>query len=121
MRISDWSSDVCSSDLSERASTCRTKLVSAAAAMIASDDHSGARIMLSSRSEYIVLNMVMTAAVAATLDSRVPERRVSRPWPAWSRQIGRASCREGGCQLRVVLGGRRSIKKKNRQLYYKTN
>src|SRR3546814_13627218 len=37
-------------------------------------------------------------------------------WPANDiRQIGRASCRERGWQLRVDFGGRRNIKKKKKE------
>src|SRR3546814_16393972 len=70
MRISDWSSDVCSSDLSATTSTSAKRGTSPCA--------------------------------AAT--SMVPRS-----------EIGRASCRERVCQLRVDLGGRRIIKKKRRK------
>src|SRR3546814_16107856 len=82
MRISDWSSDVCSSDL-----TPTTRI--------------------------------------ETGSSPCPISRIDRSpptcWPLlWRRimsasEIGRASCRERVCPVRVDLGGRRIIKKKKNQ------
>src|SRR3546814_14984497 len=96
MRISDWSSDVCSSDL--------TVLV------IREPVRTGARI-----------TPPQEARVQAFID-RHPS------WPAPLRlvcanvvgavlcplKIGRASCRERVCQLRVDIGGRRIIQTKKK-------
>src|SRR3546814_13243043 len=80
MRISDWSSDVCSSDLLAQFLQHRDHLVDILAIGNAGIDH---------------------GVGEAT-------RHVLHPGD----QIGRASCRERVCQLRVDLGGRRIIKKK---------
>src|SRR3546814_11701898 len=72
MRISDWSSDVCSSDL-----------------------------LLGRR----------TAALIAVSESEADLVRGLRLVdPRRLHEIGRASCRERVCQVRVDLGGRRIIK-----------
>src|SRR3546814_10573297 len=74
MRISDWSSDVCSSDLRP------------------------ARAMRH-RAEYMAMRI-----------DRAGRRNKSRF--RGIRKIGRASCRERVCPVRVDLGGRRIINKK---------
>src|SRR3546814_14436488 len=82
MRISDWSSDVCSSDLQAPALD--------AVAVLRRDD-------------------------AVTVIAEVKRSSPSKGPLADIPEIGRASCRERVCQLRVDLGGRRIIKKKNKK------
>src|SRR3546814_3292450 len=75
MRISDWSSDVCSSDLAKR-------------------------------------------GLHGPLRSIVRDAQCLREIPPGRdcmQEIGRASCRERVCQVRVDLGGRRIIKKTRSQ------
>src|SRR3546814_14748180 len=82
MRISDWSSDVCSSDLAAAEGFSAT-LVGAARSRIGD-----------------------AADAAITISHQVHG--------AIGFKIGRASCRERVCPVRVDLGGRRIIKKKNK-------
>src|SRR3546814_15235363 len=109
MRISDWSSDVCSSDLRE----------------------SNPRVQLGKLTSYHYI----IPATAVDYHGRRPLRnREAASGPRWRRrssgrarrfcmplavgmteiafEIGRASCRERVCQVRVDLGGRGSLKKK---------
>src|SRR3546814_20237116 len=79
MRISDWSSDVCSSDLMAAATSRRS----------------------------IAATMSSTSLMLCSCRSR-RDRETVRSWE----EIGRASCRERVCQVRVDLGGRRIIKTK---------
>src|SRR3546814_16600872 len=84
MRISDWSSDVCSSDL-------------------------GHRLLPQALNGPISSRQVRRAAahtVQRVLGSSLLRGRAS--------EIGRASCRES-VSVRVDLGGRRIIKKKNKK------
>src|SRR3546814_19728156 len=89
MRISDWSSDVCSSDLSYReAGGALYPSVEGASSATRSrngSDHGGSD--------------------------------VSGHFQAGVDEIGRASCRERVCPVRGDLGGRRIIKKTNKEEY----
>src|SRR3546814_16898960 len=78
MRISDWSSDVCSSDLP-------------------SGGDGGPRLR------------------ARRGRGGVGDGGAQRAASTAHGEIGRASCRERVCQVRVDLGGRRIIKKKNKR------
>src|SRR3546814_4157889 len=75
MRISDWSSDVCSSDLLEKAD-------------IASEIHIPAGTTAS-------ISTGLTIAVPAGLEAQA---RASSSLPDGLLEIGRASCRERVCQ-----------------------
>src|SRR3546814_12804054 len=84
MRISDWSSDVCSSDLPK-------PLVA------------------------LVDGISMGGGAGVSIHG---SHRVVTEKAVFAMQIGRASCRERVCQVRVDLGGRRIIQQKIRiQLY----
>src|SRR3546814_5869004 len=105
MRISDWSSDVRSSDL--------------AAAKAESQRQQALARMADVTERYI---KVFTAA--RLLRWSIDRYREQKQGPMLARagaifsgltSIGRASCRERVCQLRVELGGRRSIKNKKQQ------
>src|SRR3546814_12546862 len=103
MRISDWSSDVCSSDLhGMNASTFTARVIASTGADVAAA-LSGA-----------------VGAMSGPLHGGAPSRvlgmieEIERTGDADAYEIGRASCRERVCQ-RVDLGGRRFIKKKNKQ------
>src|SRR3546814_14191077 len=92
MRISDWSSDVCSSDLGGVASLDDLAAFLAIAEV-------GIEGVISGRALY---DGRIDPAAALALLARVP-----------SGEIGRASCRERSVSVRLDLGGRRLIKKKN--------
>src|SRR3546814_17766839 len=95
MRISDWSSDVCSSDLDIdvppaqllRGIGFQPRRRRFAADLDARKDHQHQR--------------------GEGKDAEREDRKVGD-------QIGRESCRERGVSVRVDLGGRRIIKKKNK-------
>src|SRR3546814_19695722 len=85
MRISDWSSDVCSSDL------------------IAEDT---------------IANFEAETGIKVTYDvfdsNEVLEAKLMAGGTGYDK-IGRASCRERVCPVRVDLGGRRIIKQKSKK------
>src|SRR3546814_4718098 len=97
MRISDWSSDVCSSDLLEPSEVIAAITVPASPA--------------ARRSHYLKVRdrasfefAVVSAAVALDMDgARIRQARVAlggvgtKPWRV-PREIGRAACRERVCQ-----------------------
>src|SRR3546814_12873361 len=86
MRISDWSSDVCSSDLSTRGQDT---------------------------GQYAHRHKVYCSR-ALTLGRRPTQH--PQHCADGREQIGRASCRERVLSVRVDLGGRRIIKKKKKKL-----
>src|SRR3546814_12123456 len=89
MRISDWSSDVCSSDLQvERSQVARYRV------------ESNVFRHMGRRPDRRIDDDLLAVVQGET-----------KPEP---RQIGRASCRERVWSVRVDLGGRRIIKKKTR-------
>src|SRR3546814_6499923 len=91
MRISDWSSDVCSSDL--RMSEKPTFMNSANARVEVNSSNSTSTPKKSSR--ITTLQMVGQTSTSAVV---VPTRSAcSMPSPV-KPKIGRASCRERGCQ-----------------------
>src|SRR3546814_18865437 len=121
MRISDWSSDVCSSDLPEayvaRSDTYIEKESSVNEA-IDRMRHSATRALLE-RDDVIIVasvsciygigavetygNMIVTLKVGQTVDRtdvmrRLVELQYKRNDASFHREIGRASCRERGCQ-----------------------
>src|SRR3546814_16895477 len=87
MRISDWSSDVCSSDLSQ------SRTAAAARHRQAGGCHGRWQA-----------RRCQTRTTVLVRNRRTRHRRQG--------EIGRASCRERVCQYGVDLGGRRIIKKK---------
>src|SRR3546814_13769868 len=107
MRISDWSSDVCSSDL---AST-RSPYVP--------HDHRchpwAPRVPAISSLHGVVPATTTAVTRCRRMDSR---NHASASGGRYLPEIGRASCRERVLSVRVDLGGRRIIKKKkaNNQL-----
>src|SRR3546814_19950212 len=106
MRISDWSSDVCSSDLQIGPSRCneraggpemprRGKVAAVGVARHARKISRRQRIL----------------AAAESGEARHPVGH-RRPFAPVSGQIGRASGREGGCQTVWISGVAQSLKKK---------
>src|SRR3546814_20871183 len=120
MRISDWSSDVCSSDLSKYAQPrCREhcadvvlQLESFISQLRIARAEDGIRDEVTLR--VILFELGLDRSVTVIL------RTVGlwRPTAAscMTDKIGRASCRERVCQLRVDLGGRRIIKQKKKKI-----
>src|SRR3546814_11300637 len=98
MRISDWSSDVCSSDLPDARRL---------------DD-----VARPARQRVLAIEPDIERAPHITLRSRAEARELlhfGQRHRAPGLQIGRASCRER-VSVRVDLGGRRIIKKKTKIL-----
>src|SRR3546814_13729435 len=112
MRISDWSSDVCSSDLESMFPALLDRLVdlrlladAARAEGLAEDSEVRQRIaafedrvLSSALLERHLAETVTTAALRERYDALVAARRADREIRARHIQIGRASCRERGCQ-----------------------
>src|SRR3546814_17135603 len=97
MRISDWSSDVCSSDLDEvveDAGPLRRIALKAADTIVGFGAQRGAVIIDAHQ-----LGPIIGADVLAVLLPRIEHllAKVQRPVEA-RREIGRASCRERVCQ-----------------------
>src|SRR3546814_19742152 len=103
MRISDWSSDVCSSDLSTIAASLRIWQPNWGSGSIGSHASSGLRSMRSIALPAIATNSAF-CLTAGSAPTRLPLLLTG--------QIGRAAGRERVCQSLVVLGGSRIIKKK---------
>src|SRR3546814_11954106 len=98
MRISDWSSDVCSSDLNLQ--------------VISSLINFHAR---GARTAEVV---TAYASIQRRVDAlAVVHRNHFAEMEENRGQIGRASCRDRVCQYGVGFGGRRIIKKKNTAIY----
>src|SRR3546814_16376033 len=100
MRISDWSSDVCSSDL----------------ALVERPQEQTALGRLAHRRAHVggldpVVDRVAHQVGEGVLD-RLDDRLVELGVLTDHLEIGRASCREKRVSVRVDLGGRRIIKKK---------
>src|SRR3546814_14079353 len=92
MRISDWSSDVCSSDLQP---------VRTGRRLWQSDRNQSWRRHFDPLWSYVQADCGAEPARTTRAGHRPDE-------------IGRASCRERVCSVRVDLGGRRIIKKKKK-------
>src|SRR3546814_13596514 len=112
MRISDWSSDVCSSDLDELHDLGRRagsesaqewgRQAEANPPVLRTHDRYGNRIDVV---EYHpAYHQLMSQAVRAGLHAA-----------PWSDEIGRASCRERVCQSVYISGVDDSLKKKQKQ------
>src|SRR3546814_15236484 len=101
MRISDWSSDVCSSDLflADRDPACLA-------------DHIARRL---TRPHAITLDLGDVRSFGGAERVVIIGDRLLAAPAIMVEEIGRASCRERVCPVRVDLGGRRIIKKKKKQ------
>src|SRR3546814_15403367 len=95
MRISDWSSDVCSSDLQHRIERGRDA------------GRRGRALCL-----WIGRGAQLRRASRAPPAERTAGARNAAGVPANAAEIGRASCRERVCQYGVGVGGCRNVKKK---------
>src|SRR3546814_11423229 len=105
MRISDWSSDVCSSDLETEAdqpALAGENLHRQLTAIFAS--HRPLHALDDRRAQAAIILELLGAVLNG--DPRFPADELVVG------EIGRASCRERVCQYGVDLGGRRLIKKK---------
>src|SRR3546814_14256870 len=98
MRISDWSSDVCSSDLHHLGSGLNLVLRK----LHRSHD------LLDDRGEHLDNLALSFGAFLSNIYAHYFFLA-----SAAARKIGRASCRERVCQYGVDLGGRRLVNKKN--------
>src|SRR3546814_13441370 len=113
MRISDWSSDVCSSDL-------RRMLCPAVARL---DVDGTPRLLLRGRIEPGLLQAEGVHAedgVIARHVGRPVRKGACDPVPEHARQIGRASWRGKSVSGRVDLGGGRILKKKKKKQIQRT-
>src|SRR3546814_15811731 len=101
MRISDWSSDVCSSDLS----VLRARLVRAfAGEEVARQPLDDAPLLRAG-----VLRLVDQQVIEATVEL---EQHPGDAAVAREQKLGRASCRETGCQYGWITVGAVSLKTK---------
>src|SRR3546814_11348375 len=102
MRISDWSSDVCSSDLCGR--------------------HTGLYEVRHRKAAFGLWGQARPGAALSPVPRVHGRQEVGEEEPRKApREIGRASCRERGWPVRVDLGGRSFIKKqKNNTHTYTT-
>src|SRR3546814_12394434 len=111
MRISDWSSDVCSSDLRDWKMYGDPKTCSHQVSLGYDDDRlrvTAARSCFGSPAHVRV-----GVRMADNHDGSHP---VS-DWLIGWKQIGRASCRERGCQYGEILGVGASLKKKKNKAH----
>src|SRR3546814_20286657 len=118
MRISDWSSDVCSSDLELTRSEAQAKIERLKVAIASAEcEFNGARLTLGASFGMAVM---MEADSGESLIARADADMYANKH---SGQIGRAACRESGCQyvnLSVVaLALKKKIKIKNNTKKYK--
>src|SRR3546814_2822573 len=90
MRISDWSSDVCSSDLGHRLGTMEIESALVANPLVAEAAVVGKPHEI--KGEAVVAFVVLKNAVTETEAEQIAEEL--RDWV----EIGRASCRERVCQ-----------------------
>src|SRR3546814_13799908 len=104
MRISDWSSDVCSSDLP--AGTARPQQL-----LLLPGGQTGRHGRKRRRPDAVLWPVAIRSGADEQAASGSQETLIA-VFPSTG-QIGRASCRERVLSVRVDLGGRRSIKKKN--------
>src|SRR3546814_2247613 len=96
MRISDWSSDVCSSDLQALAGVIEPRVEELFAFVHQVVRESGYEDMLSSGVVLTGGSSVMPGMVELAEDIFLKPARIGMP--EYRGQIGRASCRERGCQ-----------------------
>src|SRR3546814_12385985 len=105
MRISDWSSDVCSSDLF---ASHNARLLNAVKSRLTETEK---KIVDARRHNIRVASLAYISLQEKALGVDLRQKR--------DLEIGRASCRERGVSVRVVLGGRRIIKKKKNKKHKK--
>src|SRR3546814_16602779 len=101
MRISDWSSDVCSSDLLHRVGTERRRQT-----LRRHDLHAVA-------GGDVVLHVAHHLAVWLDTEARF-ERQLGDAGD-WRGKLGKAACRERVCQYVCITVGRVSLKKKQQK------
>src|SRR3546814_13194230 len=129
MRISDWSSDVCSSDLLFRVANLGRVAVTLALSpadagkvrpgsqieILAGDRRSVARVDFVSP---ILDETTRLASVIAVIDNRAGQWRVGEPVTA---ELGRASCRERVCPYVLIAVVAGSFKNKQQKHKHNTN
>src|SRR3546814_11964661 len=117
MRISDWSSDVCSSDLVSRHQAVAVAAQQPRRLPCAPEAQRGLEALLRLREERALRRRDAGDAEGAQHRSRALRPRLARP-PGSSlqslqaRQIGRASCRERVCQYGEISVVAEALKKK---------
>src|SRR3546814_16043188 len=113
MRISDWSSDVCSSDLADDAQAA------ARGSGLADARLCGCLFDLPVRSEGRAAQIrparPRPAGGAWSPQDDWRPGRHDRGYGAYDGEIGRAACRERGCQDESVWGGAGALKKKKKK------
>src|SRR3546814_16598538 len=102
MRISDWSSDVCSSDLVDFDGDGRSELRQVFTA--------GGKVLGNDPADRQAFHVISPQPLPHKHFGRATAEKVMDVQAI--AKIGRASCRERVCQSRVEPGGRRIIKKK---------
>src|SRR3546814_13508645 len=121
MRISDWSSDVCSSDLDLCIDPhCPTRVTVSSGYAV---DCCGDDLVLCDTGCIDLRDCCPDPCLPAETDQSQAEKIEKRFDQEMAErlgiEIGRASCRERVCQVRVVLGGCRHIKKKKKNKNHK--
>src|SRR3546814_12275933 len=100
MRISDWSSDVCSSDLTPEPLPAEHALYSFPNVVITPHIASASHATRSRMARMAARNII------EVLDGRRTVNPVNRPARPRSAEIGRASCRESECPcVELLVGG----------------
>src|SRR3546814_4583692 len=98
-RISDWSSDVCSSDLSEADLVeAASKLLSEMSQMAGGVTVPRRNLAVLRRIEFLPLAGNRVLAILVVNQHEVQNRIISTERPYGADEIGRASCRERVCQ-----------------------
>src|SRR3546814_18909637 len=100
MRISDWSSDVCSSDLQLVDNAIDASPADRSVQLVAAGEGGRVRIEVIDEGSGMTRDFIRHDLFKPFASTKAAE-------------IGRASCREKSVSVRVDLGGRRIIKKKN--------
>src|SRR3546814_5489328 len=95
MRISDWSSDVCSSDLLRDLNKPVIAAVSGMAVGGGFELALSADLILAAEHATFALPEIRAGTLADAATVKLPKRM---PYHVAMDQIGRASCRERGCQ-----------------------
>src|SRR3546814_13186306 len=111
MRISDWSSDVCSSDLTFGLACCAIEMMAAGASRFDLDRFGAGAFRATPRQADL---MIVAGTVTYKMASRVRRLYEQMPDPKYVTALGRSEERRVGKRwaVRVDLGGRRIIKKK---------
>src|SRR3546814_17170014 len=121
VRISDWSSDVCSSDLQEdqvRPAPRLRPCLQPRDRRFGDDIERGALPDMAraavDRVEHMRAAVARLVALGAEHEALQDDARLALEQLGQFDEIGRASCRERVVSVRVGLGGRRIIKKKKK-------